>query len=65
MEETVIDQNINIIKKENNLDIYEEKIPYENEEVISPTRNNDTVFVGIKQEIAAETEVPSKSLVSR
>ncbi|XP_051167578.1 glutamic acid-rich protein-like [Leptopilina boulardi] len=56
-EESEVNQNINInIKKESGLDIsYEENIAYEDEKTVDSTKNNESVFIGIKQEWAAET----------
>lgn len=63
-EESEVNQNINInIKKESGLDIsYEENIAYEDEKTVDSTKNNESVFIGIKQEWAAETA--SKPLVN-
>ncbi|XP_043478563.1 kinetochore protein SLK19-like [Leptopilina heterotoma] len=60
-EEIEINQKIHIIKKESNLDIFDERTEYEVEKT-SPTKNSESVLIGIKQEWAAEAEVAARSL---
>lgn len=61
-EEIEINQKSHIIKTENSLEVFDEETEYEVEKT-SPTKNSESVLIGIKQEWAAEAAVAATSLV--
>ncbi|XP_033213565.1 claspin-like [Belonocnema kinseyi] len=65
-EEAEVDQNINVIKKEisEHLNLPNSSYGDKSDNEDDFRRNSESVFVGVKQEWSAESEVPSKSMES-